>query len=531
MDNLIYNYNKDANGKLINNKLNYVNDWATPNAGYAGDMRQQSANNYTYDAIGNLTADVQAGVSGITWSVYGKITSQVSGANTISYTYDVTGKRVTKTSGGITTYYVRDGQGNTLAVYDNKLSQTNWREQHLYGSSRIGMWTPNVNLANNNATTVWDTAGHKQYELTNHLGNVMATLTDKRIAHSSDGGATVDYYLPDITTAQEYYSFGSLMPGLTYAASNNYRYGFNGKENDNDVKGTGNEQDYGMRIYDTRIGRFLSVDPITSKYPELTPYQFASNRPIDGIDLDGMEYVPYVPKYEYTGGLIDYVKAIDNGVINVINIIPSTWNSGVVSYQALSRGTYLHDFGAEIKQDGLDVKDWAVGNYQYTVKTPFLTQLKDAGKTLIAPQSVETYVTFYVGSKIPIGGGKGNLLKANTAATSEILEESGESLASKYAKTRPKFRNGVIEKVWKKALKEGNGIVTDPNTGDVLTWDKTKPRRGQWDMGHIKGNTYNKLVEDLKTGKINQQQFLDEYNNPDNYTPEDPSSNRSRRHN
>ena len=48
-----------------------------------------------------------------------------------------------------------------------------------------------------------------------------------------------------------------------------------------------------MRIYDPRLGRFLSVDPITAQYPELTPYQFASNRPIDGIDLDGLEYATF----------------------------------------------------------------------------------------------------------------------------------------------------------------------------------------------------------------------------------------------
>ncbi|MBD0350842.1 MAG: hypothetical protein ICV65_06805 [Flavisolibacter sp.] len=69
-----------------------------------------------------------------------------------------------------------------------------------------------------------------------------------------------------------------------------YRYGFNGKENDNEVKEEGNQQDYGMRIYDPRVGRFLSFDPLTKEYPELTPYQFASNRPLDGIDLDGKEW-------------------------------------------------------------------------------------------------------------------------------------------------------------------------------------------------------------------------------------------------
>jgi len=52
----------------------------------------------------------------------------------------------------------------------------------------------------------------------------------------------------------------------------------------------GDQQDYGHRIYDPRVGRFLSVDPVTGKYPELTPYQFASDRPIDGVDQDGLEY-------------------------------------------------------------------------------------------------------------------------------------------------------------------------------------------------------------------------------------------------
>jgi RHS repeat-associated protein len=82
------------------------------------------------------------------------------------------------------------------------------------------------------------------------------------------------------------------MTGRTFS-SNKYRYGFNGKEKDDEIKGDGTQQDYGMRIYDPRLGKFLSVDPLTKKYPELTPYQFGSNRPIDGIDQDGLEYVTY----------------------------------------------------------------------------------------------------------------------------------------------------------------------------------------------------------------------------------------------
>jgi len=66
-----------------------------------------------------------------------------------------------------------------------------------------------------------------------------------------------------------------LMPGRKYSIANtNYRYGFNGKENDNDIEN--GAQDYGMRIYEGRLGRFLSVDPLSNKYPWLTPFQFAS---------------------------------------------------------------------------------------------------------------------------------------------------------------------------------------------------------------------------------------------------------------
>ena len=128
----------------------------------------------------------------------------------------------------------------------------------------------------------------KTCELSNHLGNVLATISDRRYGVSSNG-STIDHFNPVVLDANDYYPFGSLEPGRTYDASTFYRYGFNGKENDNEVKGEGDQQDYGMRIYDPRVGRFLSVDPIKGKYPELTPYQFSSNTPVWAVDQDGRE--------------------------------------------------------------------------------------------------------------------------------------------------------------------------------------------------------------------------------------------------
>jgi RHS repeat-associated protein len=80
-----------------------------------------------------------------------------------------------------------------------------------------------------------------------------------------------------------------LMPKRSYSAAGSYRYGFNGKENDNDVKGLGNQQDYGMRIYDARVGRFLSVDPLNKEFPWNSSYSFAENDVIRSIDLEGAE--------------------------------------------------------------------------------------------------------------------------------------------------------------------------------------------------------------------------------------------------
>jgi RHS repeat-associated protein len=75
------------------------------------------------------------------------------------------------------------------------------------------------------------------------------------------------------------------MPGRKL--SGGYRYGFNGKENDNEVKGEGNQQDYGARIYDGRIARWLSGDPLEVKYPSQSPFVYAANIPISAHDPDG----------------------------------------------------------------------------------------------------------------------------------------------------------------------------------------------------------------------------------------------------
>lgn len=90
---------------------------------------------------------------------------------------------------------------------------------------------------------------------------------------------------------KDYDPFGMVMPGRNWQAgtASAYGFGFNGKLKDDDVSGYGNIYDYGFRIYNSRIGKFLSVDPLFESYPYYSSYQFAGNKPIWCIDLDGLE--------------------------------------------------------------------------------------------------------------------------------------------------------------------------------------------------------------------------------------------------
>ena len=95
---------------------------------------------------------------------------------------------------------------------------------------------------------------------------------------------------PDVITYSDYYPFGWIMPGRE-GSSENYRYGFQNQERDDEIKGSGNSINFKYRMYDPRLGRFLSLDPLAKDYPHNSPYAFSENRVIDGFELEGLEYV------------------------------------------------------------------------------------------------------------------------------------------------------------------------------------------------------------------------------------------------
>ena len=130
----------------------------------------------------------------------------------------------------------------------------------------------------------------RYYELGNHLGNVLTVLTDLQLGKDVNADGFVDHYYGELASVRDYFPFGMPAAGRAFV-SVGYRFGFNSKGYDPEFNGggAGAVYDYGFRIYDSRIGKFLSVDPLSFSYAMLSPFQYASNSPIFMIDLDGLE--------------------------------------------------------------------------------------------------------------------------------------------------------------------------------------------------------------------------------------------------
>ena len=320
IDSLIYNYVKDASGSSKSNRLYHVNDKVIK-TDFTDDMEDQGAfnadyksanngsNNYRYDEIGNLTRDKQEGIDSIEWTVYSKIRRMIRTLGNLrsdlEFRYDAIGNRIAKIekprdangvkpqNDWITTYYTRDAQGNVMGIYKftRAVSAPSFKvvERQFYGGSLLGSDYNELELVSALPPSgpFIRILGNIHFVAGNHLENVLAVCSDRKIPRDDDGDGVVDYFQSEVLIASDYSPFGVILDGRDWGV--NGRYGFNGKEMDDEVKGDGNQQDYGMRTYDPRLGRFLSIDPLAKEYPYYTPYQFAGNKPVRNIDIDGLE--------------------------------------------------------------------------------------------------------------------------------------------------------------------------------------------------------------------------------------------------
>jgi RHS repeat-associated protein len=112
-------------------------------------------------------------------------------------------------------------------------------------------------------------------------------------------------------------------------------FSFNGQEKDDQLKGEGNQLDFKFRSYDSRLGRFMSVDPLFRSYPWNSPYAFSMNRVIDGIDLEGLEYLnANEARVEFKYGRLQ-VK-----VQNFLRVNRSAWNNANSNTANWKEGNY-----------------------------------------------------------------------------------------------------------------------------------------------------------------------------------------------
>jgi RHS repeat-associated protein len=116
----------------------------------------------------------------------------------------------------------------------------------------------------------------------------------------------------------------------------NYRFGFNGMEKDNEVKGIGNSLDFGERIYDSRLGTWMSIDKMAGKHPGFTPYVFCRDNPIVKYDPNGnTDYSATVQIKKNAKGEI--TKTI---TVNMVYAVLNVSSTPIYNANAVSGGDY-----------------------------------------------------------------------------------------------------------------------------------------------------------------------------------------------
>jgi hypothetical protein len=183
--------------------------------------------------------------------------------------------------------------------YNGIVDNLHLDEVPIYGSSRLGEWKPNIELGllSTIANTFSSTRGEKSYELSNHLGNVLAVIDDRG----------------QVLSASDYYAFGMELPGRVFNSSS-YRYGMNTQEKDSEIA-------EGIMTatfweYDSRIGRRWNIDPVVKEWE--SGYVTFEDNPIEFSDILGDTPSVNCPTCDKAKGAI--AAFIDNETLGLVNL-------------------------------------------------------------------------------------------------------------------------------------------------------------------------------------------------------------------
>jgi len=200
-----------------------------------------------------------------------------------------------------------------------------------------------------------------------------------------------------------------------------FRYGFQGQESDNEIKGNGNSVNYKYRMHDPRLGRFFTLDPLSVKYPHNSPYAFSENRVIDGIELEGLEFVDLEEKIKHKDSDEWYAtagKMTGNFAINILDGLAFTANSVDVFTKRGPSGTLdywdkaLDDMSMSIAEDMIKAKE------EEKIETGFDYVVDRAKK----PEVIEDLITLVFSAKITKGSP--TKLKTKTVTLHRGINES-----------------------------------------------------------------------------------------------------------
>lgn len=369
-----YDVIDDLSLSYAGNRLKKVTDRSTTpafNNGFEFKDGIDLPTEYEYDENGNLTKDLNKNITAIQYNCLnlpGRV--MFANGNSISYLYDAAGRK-------LRTVHVLEGDSVTTdycgnVVYENGVPQILLTE--------VGY----VSL----------TDGKYHYYLKDHQGN-------NRVVVDEEG---------TVEEVNDYYAFGGLMSTSSRQSVQPYKY--NGKELDR--KGGLDWYDYGARMYDAALGRFMKTDRFSEKYVSLSPYQYGANNPVNNIDVNGDSLL--LNKTSVAEAML----AIYNGLEDGTNL-KMKFNNGVLdptSIEAHAKVTSdfflqdLYEIATNEKMVELSVSD----------KNTFIMNGQIISESFIAP---EDYNTSQYGAAFE------SLLVASGQLTGKVIEGNlGQTLVS-----------------------------------------------------------------------------------------------------
>jgi RHS repeat-associated protein len=292
--------------------------------------------------------------------------------------------------------------------------------------------------------------------------------------------------------------FGSLKP-LRYSGSNDYRFGFQGQEVDNEVKGDGNSVNYKYRMHDPRIGRFFAVDPLSAEYPYNSPYAFSENRVIDGVELEGKE-VLLIGKYttmsagfstSFGGGILiapDEIYGFGEIALGMESNISIASEIGITFYPTMPKAKYAQGSGSS---SGI------TGNIGFVANgTASINAVESSGYSGIN-------TTFGLGAGLP-----GVVASLSTYSTNTTLKPLSELANKTVALDYLNSAKSSLNDTYSQLAKERNTLLSSQNY--------LRKQNRQISRGLESGGNRSSLLNQLKgnTESLNSSQTnLDNLNN------------------